>query len=203
MAESDLHRAAKEQMAEAFKDSPFCKNCAIERIVGDVRPDISLRINNDPVAVEIQISSISTDEIYARTASYTKKGIYLLWVTPMIDEFTDGESFRVPEWMRVLHGFYFGRIFAWIGGLSVWPVKLERVEHFKEGGFDIYGDEHPDTTYTPKTMRRPVLSSRHLHIDSDFEKFNRKQWSGGGGIVIPPAKLWNAQFDAIKWQGYR
>ena len=199
MAEGDLHRVAKEQISEALEALSFCKNCATERVLADVRPDISLRICGVPVAIEIQDSAISVEELYERTACYTRKGIYLLWITPMADEFTNGAEFRPPKWLRALHGLYFGKIFAWVGWANVLPVKFERVEHFKEGGFDICAEEHPDTTYMPKTIRKAVTASNNLHIAYDFVKLDRKRWSGGGAI-IPAAKLWNAEYDTIKWQ---
>jgi len=198
MAEGYLHRAAKEQISETLTALSFCKNCATERILTDARPDISLRINGVPVVIEIQESAISVEELYARTARYTRKGIYLLWVTPMTDEFTSGSEFRPREWLRALHGLYFGKIFAWAGWANVLPVKFERVEHFKVGGFDTDAQEHLDTIYTPKTIRLAVAATHTLHIGYDFVKLERKQWASSGKI-IPAAKLWSAKRDAIKW----
>ena len=199
MAEGDLHRAAKEQISEALNALSFCKNCATERVLADVRPDISLRINGVPVAVEIQDSAMAVEELYARTARYTKKGIYLLWVTPIVDEFTNGVEFRPAEWLRALHGLYFGKVFAWVGGANVLPVKFDRVEHYKEGGYDYDAEYHDDRTYTPKTIRKAVIAADNLHIAYDFSKLDRKRWVSGK-TVIPAAKLWNAEYDAIKWQ---
>jgi len=49
---------------------------------------VSAYINGVPVAIEVQISSLSLETILQRTIAYARKGIYILWLlqwTPTLD----------------------------------------------------------------------------------------------------------------------
>jgi len=57
-----------------------------EKKLSALRPDISGRINEKPVAIEIQASSLTIPEIIKRTKSYSKRKIAILWVVPLLEE---------------------------------------------------------------------------------------------------------------------
>jgi competence protein CoiA len=44
------------------------------------RPDVFAEIKGVPVAIEVQISSLSVDTIMRRTIEYGRSGIYVLWL---------------------------------------------------------------------------------------------------------------------------
>ena len=74
--ESDTHRHCKMEIFEALKKEPAVRNVALECSLGESRPDICADINGTPVAIEVQISSLSLETIMRRTIEYARKGIY-------------------------------------------------------------------------------------------------------------------------------
>lgn len=86
--ESELHRKCKVEIFEALQKEPGVRNAALERPLGENRPDVSAYINGVPVAIEVQISCLSIDTIMRRTIDYFRKGIAVLWLlqwTPALD----------------------------------------------------------------------------------------------------------------------
>src|ERR1044071_9020644 len=86
--ESEEHRRCKMEIYEALKQLPHVRDVILENPLGEVRPDVSAYINGVPVAIEVQISSLSIETIMRRTIDYFRKGIYVLWLlqwTPKLD----------------------------------------------------------------------------------------------------------------------
>src|SRR6266478_4740136 len=71
--ESELHRKCKMEIFEALQRTPGVRDAALERPLGANRPDVSACINGVPVAIEVQISSLSLDTIMRRTIDYFHK----------------------------------------------------------------------------------------------------------------------------------
>src|SRR5687767_92763 len=71
--ESELHRSCKMEVFEALQAEPGVQNVALERSLGAVRPDVSALIRGVPVAIEVQISSLSLEKIIERTIWYARK----------------------------------------------------------------------------------------------------------------------------------
>jgi len=65
--ESDAHRRCKMEIYEALSRQSGVRNVALERPLDNVRPDVSAVINGVPVAIEVQISSLSPETIQRRT----------------------------------------------------------------------------------------------------------------------------------------
>ena len=65
--ECELHRRSKLEVYEALLREPNVRDVAIERSFENFRPDVSAVINGVPVAIEVQISSLSLDTIQRRT----------------------------------------------------------------------------------------------------------------------------------------
>ena len=55
---------------------PKVRNVMLERPFGTNRADVSAEINGVPVAIEVQISSLSLETITQRTMEYARKGIF-------------------------------------------------------------------------------------------------------------------------------
>lgn len=51
----------------ALRQAPNVRDAALERLLENVRPDASAYINGIPVAIEVQISSLSFETIMRRT----------------------------------------------------------------------------------------------------------------------------------------
>ncbi|HEV2761869.1 MAG TPA: competence protein CoiA family protein, partial [Pyrinomonadaceae bacterium] len=78
--ESEEHRRCKLALHAALAADPRVEKCELERDLGTVRPDVSAYVGGVPVAFEVQLSSLSLERIAYRTAEYTRKGIYVLWL---------------------------------------------------------------------------------------------------------------------------
>ncbi len=148
--ESQKHFTTKQAIYEALEKHQNCKHCDLERVLKGVRPDISLRINNIPVAIEIQKSTIDINEIMRRTLCYTQLGIYLIWIMPenepsKLKTISDGQKiiYRLREWQKYLQNMYYGRLYYWQEGAVVSPLHLSPYRHYVESGNwvdDFYND---------------------------------------------------------------
>lgn len=65
--ESKAHRRCKMEIYEALLQQPGVSDAALERPLGNARPDVSAYFNGVPVAIEVQISSLSVETIMRRT----------------------------------------------------------------------------------------------------------------------------------------
>jgi len=136
--ESEVHYRIKKELYEYFITQDHCKKCEIERRLKGVRPDISLFIHNQPVAIEIQKSTIPIDEIKKRTERYTKLGIAILWIIPggypntSYHEKTGNDVHRIKEWELYIHSLYFGRVYYWVEVNKVRAIHFETLMLEKE-----------------------------------------------------------------------
>jgi competence protein CoiA len=165
----------------------------LERPLGDVRPDISFYLRNIPVALEVQVSTLSLDTIDQRTRAYTRKGISLLWTSPYPPTMDDTDRYSPALWEKYLHALYFGKLYYWVSDETLQPVRFDEyllhVEYREwyvpsgegemdyAGGYDCYS----------KRYRTPYLLDR-VNITS-LALVNRKAWSSKT-LSTPAARLW-------------
>jgi competence protein CoiA len=176
--ESEEHRLAKLAIYESLRADARVTKCEIERNLGTVRPDISAYINNVPVAIEVQLSSLSLDRIKYRTAEYARRGIYLLWL-PLYTEALKGELYRPRPWERWLHAAYFGRVYYWLEGLRIVPI------HFRDYYASVRGRTRD---YEKLSQRKVPLAGREVGLIDDFRPVQREAWVNKY-ISIPQSKL--------------
>jgi competence protein CoiA len=176
--ESEEHRLCKIAIYESLVQHPRVTKCEIERNLGTVRPDVSAYIDGVPVAIEVQLSSLSLDRISYRTAEYARRGIYLLWL-PLYTEELRRELYRPRPWERWLHAAYFGRVYYWLEGLWVVPV------HFR----DYYASRRGRTRdYQKLSPKKVLLAGRLTVLTEDFSAVQREAWTGEH-LSIPRSKL--------------
>lgn len=188
--ESELHRRCKMEIFEALQIAPGVHSAALERPLGEVRPDVSAHINGIPVAIEVQISSLSLETIQQRTIEYARKGIHVLWLlqwTPALD------SMRyVPQlWEKWVHAAYFGHVYYWLEGLTV--VSYHFDPHFKtvpkKSWYSKGGDKMTAGGYSRRSKSfRTAVRGETLNIANDFAPRERRWWRGQG-FTVPDAKL--------------
>jgi competence protein CoiA len=178
VGESEDHRRCKIAIYEHLVRHPRVTKCEMERNLGTVRPDVSAYINGVPVAIEVQLSSLSLARISYRTAEYARKGIHVLWL-PLYTRDLNRELYCPRPWERWLHAAYFGRVYYWLEGLSIVPV------HFR----DYYASVRGRTRDYQKLSRRKVpIEEGTVLLTDDFKPVSRKAWSGEH-LSIPQAKL--------------
>jgi competence protein CoiA len=191
IGESDIHRRCKFEIFKALREQPNVEDVALERDLGPVRPDISARIDGIPVAIEVQISSLSLDSILERTIWYHRKGIYVLWLlqwTPKLDL----DRYSPKLWEKWIHACYFGRVYYWLEGLNVvsysFEPSLQSVPRKTWYGKD--GKKITRGGYSKRSERyRRAVRGEMLNFANDFGPKERFWWEGGG-LKCPDAKLW-------------
>ena len=188
--ESDVHRRCKLEIYKALLRQPAVFDVDLELPFGTVRPDVSAKIKGVPVAIEIQISSLSIETIMFRTIEYFRKGIYVLWLLPWTPEL-DRDRYAPSKWEKWIHACYFGRVYYWKENLTVFEYQFEpslkiiprTVLHSKNGKKTTVGGY----VLKSKRFRRPIRKSE-LNLIRDFAPRQRYWWHGGG-IKVPDAKL--------------
>ena len=114
------HKTMKDYWYHIFPLFNSIKSRTLEYWLGDQIADVyfELRENGEKIAIECQNSPISSKKIMERTAKYTNKGIYVLWVFNASGSVVSEEKFpQNSEKVRVLkeetrvHNLYSGRIY--------------------------------------------------------------------------------------------
>ena len=175
--ESEAHRRCKIAIYESLVADPRVSKCELERNLGTVRPDVSAYINNVPVAIEVQLSTLSLDKIAYRTSEYRRKGIYVLWL-PVYHSGLDQELYSPRPWERWLHATYFGRAYYWLEAATVLPVSFR----------DYYINLRGRTRDYQKLSRRKVpITGQPLNLIEHFKPFDRAACAQQ--MRVPGAKL--------------
>ncbi|MBM4300778.1 MAG: competence protein CoiA [Deltaproteobacteria bacterium] len=206
--ESEIHYRAKRELFTALSAHPLCKKCELERSLKGVRPDISLYIENHPVAIEIQRSSVTVDDIIKKAEAYNRLGTYLLYLFPESGPnltWRDNEQeyvCRPNQWEKFLHSMFFGRVYYWVGGLQVRPYHFSEFKIWVEPRwwYDEDGDSHYGGDYDKKSklMKMPIdHPDVTLNIVEDFHGRNRERYELAN-FTIPSCKLWMDGYD-IWW----
>lgn len=187
--ESDCHREAKMAIYDALSRNPLVHHLHLEHHLGEVRPDICFCLREHMVAIEVQISPLSPNEINRRTLAYARKGMCVLWTPPIQEtllpqrtEMDENERYTPSAWERYLHVLYFGKVYYWHSGEKLLPIRYE--DHFihikkwrDKGGYDRLS----------KKFKTPVVLP--AVTITDLSPTARKCWMFRG-IPLPEALLW-------------
>jgi competence protein CoiA len=188
--ETEAHRKCKMAIYEALLKEPNVKKAALERSLKTCRPDVSAYINGVPVAIEVQISTLTMDKIIQRTEEYARKGIYVLWLlqwTPYLDS----SRYAPRLWEKWIHAAYFGNAYYWIEGLQVVNYHFDPyLKHVSGRNWHLKnGEEKTVRGHSKRSKRyRSPVRGNVLNLTKDFIPNERNSWEGNG-FKIPPAKL--------------
>jgi competence protein CoiA len=188
--ESATHLNCKLEIHLALQKMAGIADLALERPSGNVRPDISAKINGVPIAIEVQISSLPRETIQQRTIEYAREGLYVLWLlqwTPKLDS----KLYTPSPWEKWLHAVYFGRVYYWIEGLTVVSYHFDPsfITVPKKSWVSPDGEEMSAGGYNRRSKRyRTPIRGKTFNLATDFLPKDRDWWEGDG-IVIPFAKL--------------
>jgi competence protein CoiA len=191
--ESEEHRRAKTEIFEVLRARSDVEKCKLERSLGDVRPDVSARIRGVPVAIEVQISTLSLEQIVRRTIAYARLRIAILWITPFSGALYD-ERYSPKIWEKWMHAAYFGRVYYWASGDEVIPVHYDPYMLYREesswyeSGIEVgFGGYE----YRSKRYRTPRMGQR-VAIGTNFFLRERPRWTSNE-YVVPAARLYMDQ----------
>jgi competence protein CoiA len=188
--ESEAHRKAKWAVYSALNQRSDVSECELEKNHGEVISDIYVNIRGARIAIELQISTLTIDEIISRTKKYHANGIAVLWL-PLFSDDLGKEKYSPKAWEKWLHATYFGRVYYWLADLTVIPVHFDEYKIYIEESswYSEYGEEQNAGGYerTSKRWRTPK-PGKQVNIANDFVIRNRKAWSGGK-MNVPEARL--------------
>ncbi|MFA6545683.1 MAG: competence protein CoiA family protein [Limisphaerales bacterium] len=193
--ETEIHRQCKVAIYEGLLAQPHVTKAKLERDLTSVRPDISARIGDFHVAIEVQISALPAETVIHRTVEYATKGIYLLWLAQWTPEL-DSDTYRPRALERWLHAAYFGRVYYWQSGLTVVPYHFESVQKLKEVR-EWYepGGIHQSVggySYRLKSIKKPIRG-KPLNLATDFIGVKRQEWETKS-MSVPTCLLFQDKF---------
>jgi competence protein CoiA len=129
IGESEEHRSAKFEIYQALLTAPGVTNVQMERNLQEVRPDVSCIYKDTLIAIEVQISNLSPDDIERRTRAYASKNIAVLWTPPQSLEVFE-ERYAPRHWERYIHTLYYKTVYYWFEGLNIHPIRY--IDHWLE-----------------------------------------------------------------------
>lgn len=180
--ETQLHKDCKNEILESLKNCFPEGKWEVERTIkaiksknyNEVVPDISGRINNKPIVIEVQRSFLNIEKIKKRTEEYRKRNISILWIVPIKQDLPT-ENFRPRLFEKFLHDMYFGKVYYWKrgNGSKVIPVHFDTAERYipMTSFFDVEANEEVTFggyTKKYKTIKIPNYLGKLLEIEKDF-----------------------------------
>lgn len=187
--ESELHFRAKTEIFDALRLAPNASEVELERDCGASVADVYAVISGTRVAIEIQRSTLSVNDIVARTQNYHRLGIAVLWLAlPHPD--LDSDQYSPDAWEKWCHGAYFGRVYYWGGGEAIRPV------HFGEYAIEVAsrswfadGYEQSAGGYSRRSKRwRTPDEGATVLLSQNFQRSSRSAWTGGT-VSVPQCTL--------------
>jgi len=188
--ESEQHLRIKKTLYEILRKHPRCSRCEMERRLNGVRPDVSLYVEKTAIAIELQRSAISTEEIAERTQIYNDLNIAIIWVIPPPAPRNQSVC-RPKSWQRFLHAMYWGRLYYWCSGAYVRPIHLSPYEYWIDEREWYDGYEMQSAGGYGKTSKVKKVASLGplMHLAEDFGASKRSTFEMRDGD-IPQCRLW-------------
>jgi len=188
--ESEQHMGAKLAIYDALRNEPNVSGLELEKDFGISVADVFAFISNVPVALEIQRSNLSVNDITQRTENYHQLGIAVLWIALHRPEL-ESEKYSPNAWEKWCHAAYFGRVYYWAGGQSLRPTHFDALtlhvastewyesggEHRSAGGYDRVS----------KRYRRPNHGAV-VTISQSFRATNKDAFAKGT-VSVPACRL--------------
>lgn len=188
--ESETHRKAKQSLFDALQQAEDVSDVQVEKDWGTVVSDVYAEIKGRQVAFEVQISNLTMRQILERTREYASLGIAVLWL-PLFDPRLNKPRYAPRAWEKWLHAAYFGRVYYWLDGLTVIPVRFiaYEIEVESSSWYNEFGEEQSAGGYTrwSKRWRTPKILSP-IKVPKDFVVRRRGAWSGGK-IEVPECRI--------------
>lgn len=209
IGETDEHHKAKKEIFEALKVNPNCSYCDLEQKVNDVIPDIYAIIKKVPVAIEIQRSNMTVQDVCDRTVARHKNGLSVIWIIPSIDQLKifredNQDVSRVPKWLECLHALAYGRIYVWSGnGETVMPIHFDKfIRYVPSNEFYNSDGEYMEVGGYEKVLkdRKIVIPAPRGFVDigTDFYSSQREYFSTKN-YTLPSCFIWRDSMK--KWLG--
>lgn len=187
--ESEQHYRAKLEIFDALKNEANVLEAELEKDFGISVADVYVKISGVPVALEIQRSNLTVNEIVSRTRNYHRLGVSVLWLgLPSSDLSTD--KYSPKAWEKWCHAAYFGRTYYWSHGQVILPVHFSPYRiHVAATSWYEDGSEQSAGGYDRNSKRwRTPQKGVPMLLAHHFSSRQRPAWSGGS-IDIPQSTL--------------
>ena len=188
--ESEAHRKAKQSIFDSLRYMDSISELKIEKDWGSVVSDIYAVIQEQRIAIEVQISDLTMHQIMHRTKAYAALGIAVLWL-PLFEPKLNKPRYAPRAWEKWLHATYFGRVYYWLEGLTVIPVRFAsyEIEVEQTSWYNSLGEEQYAGGYSRRSKRwKTPKNFPPIQIPRDFVIRSRKAWIGGN-IQIPSCRI--------------
>lgn len=189
--ETEIHRRCKMELWSGLQEAFGNDSVKMEQPLGICRPDILFQTKTATVAVEVQFSRLSLEEITRRTRQYHERNIHVIWLPPYHEKLAEKE-YRPRLWERWLHAMQFGRVYYWRCGLNISAFhfdpfirKIPVRSWYEPGGIEATaggGERRLKATKVP-------IHVRDLNLAKDFTPRSRES-AEMGLFTLPSAKLW-------------
>ncbi|TKB46487.1 competence protein CoiA [Ferrimonas sediminicola] len=193
--ETEAHRNCKIGIYNALITKPNVTALELEKDFGPVVADVYCLINNVPVAIEVQRSNLSVNNITQRTEEYAKLGINVLWVglyNEAVQKQIEDRRCSPKAWEKWCHAAYFGRVYYWYQGDLVLPIHFAAHKLYVEETewYDSSGNHQSAGGYErfSKRYKTPVTTSL-LSIAHAFQPRVKQAWHQGT-VSIPNCRLY-------------
>ena len=187
---SEQHYQVQLAIFDALSQEGNVTELEMERDFGSSIPDVFARISGTPVAIEIQRSSLSVNDIRARTQNYHQLGISVLWIGLQNPNLATSK-YNPSAWERWCHATYYGRVYYWeqsqvlkVVHFDQYQIQVPHSTWYQDGSEQSAGgyEKRSKRWCTPR-LGVPVLISR------SFQHKNREAWSGGK-VVVPECSIY-------------
>lgn len=189
--ETEQHFRAKLAIYDALLGEPNVSEVELEKALGTSRADVYAVVSGARVAVEIQRSTLSVNDITARTLNYHRQGIAVLWLALPSARLHE-ERFSPNAWEKWCHAAYGGRVYYWTEGQQVLPYHYDDYMRWvPESTWYEDGAEQSAGGYELRSKRwRTLRRGVPALISSSFRKQQRSPFNGGT-VSIPECTLYS------------
>lgn len=195
--ETEQHLRAKLEIFDALRSAANVTELDVERDFGNCVADVFAIISGVPVAVEIQKSVLSVNNIIARTTNYHRLGVAVLWLA-LRKSNSDGRKYSPKAWEKWCHAAYFGRVYFWSHGQVIQPVHFGTYKlHVPATSWHQDGSEHSAGGYDKRSKRwHTLIPGIPTLLSNNFKQLQRAAWAGGS-VSVPQCTLYIDKQD--KW----
>ena len=189
--ETEKHRDCKESIYKMLLSMPNVRDVDIEHDLGSAVADVYAVINNVPVAIEVQRSILTVNEITRRTKEYQRLGVHVLWLSLFSTRLVE-DRFSPSAWEKWCHATYYGRVYYWVSGLDVIPYHFSDYKLYVEEStwYESGGNERSAGGYYKFSKRyKTPLAGQTVNIAKDFSPKRKTAWNSKT-IYIPECSIY-------------
>lgn len=202
IGETEQHIRLKLNIFDALREVSqqyALSNVNIETPLKGAIPDVYFtNRDGETVAIEVQRSILTQEDIVRRTTTYHRLGVYVLWI-PLLDrskcyhEEHGGIRYSPSQQEKFIHALYMGQVLypSEKGPLYVQPAKFGEylVGDYYDGPTQ-YGNDISTMPYPSKRYRQLYRSQKHIAIP-ELRTVVRQSWQSkywtvpASHIVLP------------------